>query len=519
MNLTVQRTAAAPCIHFVVFVLCLLVLGCDSGGKAKAPDGGSDTETGDTDTGTATDTGTSGDYWIDGTCNEIGPSSDDCNGIPYEGCCDADANVVWCAGGLLYCASCDDTCGWNLDAWWYDCGFEGPDPWGNFPYQCVSDCSDIECELPCVRFVDRDVAASGDGLGWSTAFSSVQPGIYNGHHAAECCDTTCQVWVAEGVYYIYKSNVSDRLWLWPFVEVYGGFAGTESLLEERDWITHETVLDAREGDAGDNHVNLVVEARDGAMIDGFTITGGRGALGWGGGAGSVVFSHCRFNDNEGADWGGGLTVLSGAAEIKGCRFEGNTADLGGGVTGLASEITLSNSVFVGNSAYEGGAILLVGSEASSVSGCSFLSNQAELGGAISNVSSTTDIINCTFFDNQATQTGGALVNSFPGTSPRVVNCVMWGDTPDEIADLHDGSLEVTYSDVQGGWPGDGNIDADPLFVDTLSGDLSLGAGSPCIDAANGDLSVLECLDDPGVSNTGVGDPVYCDIGAFEYQPE
>jgi hypothetical protein len=43
-------------------------------------------------------------------------------------------------------------------------------------------------------------------------------------------------------------------------------------------------------------------------------------------------------------------------------------------------------------------------------------------------------------------------------------------------------VTVTYSDIEGGWTGTGNIDADPMFADAASGDYHLGVGSPCIDA-------------------------------------
>ena len=105
---------------------------------------------------------------------------------------------------------------------------------------------------------------------------------------------------------------------------------------------------------------------------------------------------------------------------------------------------------------------------------------------------------------------------------------------------------ITYSDVQGGWPGDGNINADPLFVDPPGGDLHLAVGSPCIDAADnttvppdvadldGDGDTTErtpldlegnsrFVDDPDTEDTGVSDPPnymeIVDMGAYEFFPD
>jgi hypothetical protein len=97
-------------------------------------------------------------------------------------------------------------------------------------------------------------------------------------------------------------------------------------------------------------------------------------------------------------------------------------------------------------------------------------------------------------------------------SPTVVNSILWGDTvggsPSEIY-LEGSTINITYSDIQGGWAGTGNIDADPLFVG--GGDYHLKTGSPCID-----------------TGTSVGAPAYdidglprpqgsgYDMGAYEY---
>jgi len=96
------------------------------------------------------------------------------------------------------------------------------------------------------------------------------------------------------------------------------------------------------------------------------------------------------------------------------------------------------------------------------------------------------------------------------SSPMVANCILWSDSPDEIFDEPGSSTTVTYSDVQGGWPGTGNIDADPLFADA---DGRLLDGSPCIDAGNDAAvppSVITDLDgNPRIQGECV------DMGAFE----
>jgi hypothetical protein len=114
----------------------------------------------------------------------------------------------------------------------------------------------------------------------------------------------------------------------------------------------------------------------------------------------------------------------------------------------------------------------------------------------------------------------------------VTNCILWGDAPDEI---YGGSPTVNYSDVEGGWGGTGgnNINADPCFVDAGGGNLRLGLGSPCIDAADnnsvpGDTSDLDGdgnsveptpwdLDSrPRIVDGDCNDSNVVDMGAYEF---
>jgi hypothetical protein len=77
---------------------------------------------------------------------------------------------------------------------------------------------------------------------------------------------------------------------------------------------------------------------------------------------------------------------------------------------------------------------------------------------------------------------------------------------------------MSYSDVEGGWTGIGNIDVDPDFV---AGSLQLSVGSPCIDTGDGGV-VTESYDIAGNPRVvdGNGDAIaVVDMGAYEFQPD
>jgi hypothetical protein len=117
----------------------------------------------------------------------------------------------------------------------------------------------------------------------------------------------------------------------------------------------------------------------------------------------------------------------------------------------------------------------------------------------------TQIRHSTFFENTAGEQGGGIWFSDLGNLI-VTDSILWGDLPEEIYvfDWHpaDSMPTVKYSDIQGGCPGEGNIDSDPLFVTGPDGSLYLSqinAGqaenSPCLDAAE-PLSADVCFDMP-----------------------
>ncbi len=204
--------------------------------------------------------------------------------------------------------------------------------------------------------------------------------------------------------------------------------------------------------AGDGNNNLVTFSSGedaNCVLAGFTITGGKRGIYCSGA--SPTITNCTITGNGIADVGGGIYIESGSSP------------------------TLINCTFIENSA-------------------------SMMGGGIQNVDSSPILINCTFTGNSATYFGGGIYCA--GGSPALTNCILWGDTPEEIS-IFGGTPVITYSDIQGGFPGEGNIDADPLFADPVNGDYHLLAGSPCIDTGDPATSVgLEPLPNGGIINMG-----------------
>ena len=105
----------------------------------------------------------------------------------------------------------------------------------------------------------------------------------------------------------------------------------------------------------------------------------------------------------------------------------------------------------------------------------------------------------------------------------LINDIVWGAGSQFLCNPA-GLCNVTYSNIQGGFTGTGNLGSNPLFVNPSADDFRLGSGSPCIDSANGDVAspndivLIPRIDDPAVANTGVGNPDYVDRGAYEHIP-
>jgi len=111
-------------------------------------------------------------------------------------------------------------------------------------------------------------------------------------------------------------------------------------------------------------------------------------------------------------------------------------------------------------------------------------NSASYGGALHAFNNSKPvIINNTVTYNNADNSGGALYSEDASTIPLIINTILWGNSAtvsgNEIKLYNGGNVTVRYSNVTGGWTGEGNIDSDPLLADTL---FHLSDSSPCIGA-------------------------------------
>ena len=339
------------------------------------------------------------------------------------------------------------------------------------------------CPATNIIYVNDDAPGNNDGASWTDAFNDLQDALA----LAGNCPNVTEIWVAAGTYK--PTSGTDRSISFSMVTgvaIYGGFNGMETQLSERDWATYQTILSGDIGTVGvntDNSKRIIYISSLGntAILDGFTIRdsynenlmdGNQGGGIWIIGA-SPVIRNCIVRNNNNASNGGGVAINNGSPEFINCLFVENATTFSGGAVRT-----------------EGG---------------------------------TPIITNCTFVGNTANYGASIAGNNFANITNHILkNCILWGNSAtngyNDIFNNSGATTTVTYSIVQDGYPGTGNLNEDPLFVDPANGNFRLQVCSPAIDEGDGAFgpsanTTAEDLD----GNSRFYNNGAVDMGAYEYQ--
>ncbi len=357
-----------------------------------------------------------------------------------------------------------------------------------------------------------------------------------------------QIWVADGIYYPTgdPTTRTATFQLSNGVEVFGGFAGYESSLNEREWQTNQTILSG-DIDGNDNtfsptddsdsntesasqtdhitgnnsyHVVTGSGTNSTAKLNGFTITGG-------------LADGSTDNAN-----GAGIYNDAGTPTLTHLKVAGNAASgSGGGIYNSSANLSLNLISFIANTAGNGGALVHTGGSTLRVTNGLFGNNMATgVGGAMNSSGGNLMLTNVTVSDNSASGDGGGLYINASTTN--INNSIIWNNSSSASGnDLYNNlSRELSlnysiYSSESGSIAGSpiqsiNSIHKNPEFesTDISSSDyLTLSNRSHAIDAGDhssyervgGDIANdIDLAGNPRVWNNGT-----IDIGAYEHQGE
>jgi len=256
-------------------------------------------------------------------------------------------------------------------------------------------------------FVKASAAGANTGASWTDAFSTLDAAL-----AAATPGT--QIWVAAGTYKP-TTGANKSFAVLAGIELYGGFAGTESTLSARNYLTNVTTLS---GDLNGDDVStdLTLNRSDNswhvltisngnaalrAVVDGFVIRNGN--------------TKVATADPDATKRGGGI-FANAKATVRNCTFTENAGLLGGGLSTLGSAgsgVLVDNCIFDNNlSTNSSAGIYLSGSSSASINRCIFRNNATNRGTLYPNQCSNLVIDSCTFENNFAApdQWGAGLYN-------------------------------------------------------------------------------------------------------------
>ncbi|WP_412465751.1 MBG domain-containing protein [Pedobacter sp. KLB.chiD] len=387
-------------------------------------------------------------------------------------------------------------------------------------------------QVPSLVYVNKNVTGgNGSGDSWANAMVELADALKQ----AKTNTAINEIWVAKGTYkpkYSPQDGANfgtdqgrdNTFLLVNNVKVYGGFAGNESTLGERDLsiAANASILsgdldsnDGADGTINGNnayHVVLSAGSMGTATLNGFTLKGGNAN-----GSGNIAVNANTIDQNK----GGGLAVVQTASlSLTNLNITQNNAGSGAGVSNVNSNPVIEfarisyNKVFGG----DGAGMANRSSSPKIVNSIIHHNGTAYRGGGIYNDTSAPVLINVTIADNMISSngSGAGLIND--GGTSTVYNSIIWADNP---ASIQGNAATVKNSLVKGGYNGTNVINQDPIFNNGAIGDYTLAVSSPAIN--KGDNSLFTGLDANSRDLAGNA-RVYqynsngaIDLGAYELQ--
>lgn len=352
-----------------------------------------------------------------------------------------------------------------------------------------------------VLYVASGASGGNNGSSWTDAYTNLQTAITASASGDE-------IWVKAGTYTPSSESNSTTLrgdaryhhfHLKNGVAIYGGFAGDEAALDQRDLKNNPTLLSG-----GSSKMNIIyhngsfspIQVNNTAVLDGFTLTGAVNSAVLATDS-SPTIRNCTFTNNQGYN-GAAINAKPATTHmyVTNCTFANNGSIGGNG-----------GAVFANG--YYGKDIVLTN--------CTFAYNSAGNGGAIFNAYGGCTIMNATFASNTATN-GRAIYNDYSAGST-LTNSILWNGGS-EIYNTASAGITVAHSVVDGGYSGTGNTSDEPKLD---PGGPKYNGGPVQTIAISRSGSAFDAGTDAGAPTTdarGVARPMYdaVDIGAYESAP-
>ncbi|MFN8357391.1 MAG: choice-of-anchor Q domain-containing protein [Spirosomataceae bacterium] len=360
-----------------------------------------------------------------------------------------------------------------------------------------------------ILYVTTTGAGNKQGTSWANASNNIQFTVEMANCLVAKYGTPVQIWIAKGDYQY--NQYGTEVLIKNKVSIYGGFIGTESSLSQRNFRSNPTNIR--------NRVRFVMNSVSSAtVIDGLVLMPGIGdylnetpqiAVDAEFGNSSPIIRNCKVT-GKGVTYSYAIQTSSAngyrcSPTFINCQLIQNErrwliSNYAIGTNSI-NNATYINCLYANNSVWSGP------------------DNRAFDGGT-----TNTNYINCTIAANDFIFSNASFLNDNTAIGPMgtmgavqttLKNCIVWGNTyqgnPATISNIGTASSEVQYSDMEGGYAGTGNLNANPQFVNPTIGDFHLYCNSPCIgtglNVANTTTTDLD--DRPRIVGTTI------DMGVYE----